>query len=158
MLTCKETQWTHLLLEIHYTHARVGRPIKPFFEPLELCYCLYHFFSLQINHFLLLTQSLSRFDWFVETEKCVHFLAPCSSRIICQVLTHDGLIVRPQTQRKAIWFNSQQLFVGRSVVSCVMIQRMPVKQTSDLGMRLVLSLSVAIFIYTSLNFLLHCFN
>lgn len=64
-------------------------PIKPFFAPLELCYCLYHFFSLQISHFLLLTQSLSRFDWFVETEKCVHFLAPCSSRIIFQVLTHD---------------------------------------------------------------------
>ena len=64
-------------------------PIKPFFAPLELFYCLYHFFSLQINHFLLLTQSLSRFDWFVETEKCVHFLAPCSSRIIFQVLTHD---------------------------------------------------------------------
>ena len=51
MLTCKETQWTHLVLDIHYTHACVGRPIKPFFAPLELCYCLYHFFSLQMNHF-----------------------------------------------------------------------------------------------------------
>ena len=51
VLTCKETQWTHLVLEVHYTHACVGRPIKPLFAPLELCYCLYHFFSLQINHF-----------------------------------------------------------------------------------------------------------
>ena len=50
-----------------------------------------------------------------------------------------GLIVRPQTQRKGIGFNSEQPFVGRSVVSCVTIQRMPEKQTSDLGMRLVLS-------------------
>ena len=87
MLTCKETQWTHLVLDIHYTHACVGRPIKPFFALTAYI----TFFPCKWTIFLLLTQSLSKFDWFVETEKCVHFLAPCSSRIICQVLTHDWL-------------------------------------------------------------------
>lgn len=139
VLTCKETQWTHLVLEIDYTHACVGRPIKPFFAPFELCYCLYHFFSCKLTIFLLLTQSLSKFNWFDETEKCVHYLAPCSSYIICQVLIHDWFVRQTTNTKERNLIRFSAAVCGKSLVSCATIQRTAVKQTSDLGMRLVLS-------------------